>query len=650
MAKINVLDASVYNHIAAGEVVERPASVIKELVENSIDAKSTIIEIEVENGGIDKIMVSDNGHGIEKEYLKTAFLPHATSKIKEVSDLDNIFTLGFRGEALASIAAVSKVTMISKTADSEVGNTISLEAGQIIKEHETGAKNGTTTFVSELFYNVPARQKFLKKPKTEEQEITNLVSRFILAHPEISFRYTANGKTIFTSSGKTPYEAMFSVYGQEALSQTVEVNLQKFDYKVTGFVGRPSFSKPNRTYQTLIINGRYVINQTVASAVTNAYGEMLMTRKYPFYILYLDMPLDSLDVNVHPNKLDVRFENSGRIYSIFFEAVSRALSQMDYVSTAENKIIDKEIDKLQTNEIKSTLSSLDINQEINIKPIQPIKPSAGKIDKAGVNLNPFSRDFKSLDEKQKQDLKDNVLNVISNNSSDSLKDGFGLGSKLLERLSQVEENTTSSYNYSKVDTKQENIEINATIKKVGKIFNTYLIIEVDNDIFFIDQHAAHERVLYEKFKNEYDNKNIVVQPLLFPYVLSVNSLESNILNETIDEIRDLGFEIEDFGDNTFKINAIPAIVSDLNFDKFFTEFLSDSKLIAKKNSELIKDYLMQHSCKSAIKGGNDLSENEINHLYTQMSKEKITLFCPHGRPIAMRLSKQDVEKWFKRIV
>ena len=198
MAKINVLDASVYNHIAAGEVVERPASVIKELVENSIDAKSTIIEIEVENGGIDKIMVSDNGHGIEKEYLKTAFLPHATSKIKEVSDLDNIFTLGFRGEALASIAAVSKVTMISKTADSEVGNTISLEAGQIIKEHETGAKNGTTTFVSELFYNVPARQKFLKKPKTEEQEITNLVSRFILAHPEISFRYTANGKTIST--------------------------------------------------------------------------------------------------------------------------------------------------------------------------------------------------------------------------------------------------------------------------------------------------------------------------------------------------------------------------------------------------------------------------------------------------------------------
>lgn len=650
MAKINVLDSSVYNHIAAGEVVERPASVVKELVENSIDAKASIIEIEVENGGIDKIVVRDNGSGIEKEYITTAFLPHATSKIAAVSDLDSIFTLGFRGEALASIAAVSKVNMTSKTADSEIGNTISIEGGKIIKQHETGAKNGTTTIVSELFYNVPARQKFLKKPKTEEQEITNLVSRFILAHPEIAFHYKANGKTVFSSSGKNSLEALFSVYGQEAISETLEVDLQKYDYKITGFIGRPSFSKPNRTYQTLIINGRYVINQTVTSAVTNAYGDLLMTRKYPFYVLYLEMPHDSLDVNVHPNKLDVRFENSQRIYSLFFEAVSRAISKMDYVASLDDKNIVKELNNLQTNEIKNTLSNIDGFADIVIDtPIMP-RPSAPKIDKAGVNLNPFSKDIKSLDEKQKQDLKETVLNTITNNSAESLKDGFGLGSKLLERLSTSTEQTMNSSFYTKTESEQKNLELMPTIKKVGKIFNTYLIIEVDNDIFFIDQHAAHERVLYEKFKNEYDNKNIVLQPLLFPYVLSVNSLEASIIEETIDEIRDLGFDMEEFGSNTYKINAVPAIVSDLNFDKFFNEFLSDSKNIAKKNSELIKDYLMQHSCKSAIKGGNDLSENEINHLYKQMSKEKITLFCPHGRPIAMRLSKQDVEKWFKRIV
>lgn len=650
MAKINVLDSSVYNHIAAGEVVERPASVVKELVENSIDAKASIIEIEVENGGIDKIVVKDNGSGIEKEYITTAFLPHATSKIASVSDLDSIFTLGFRGEALASIAAVSKVSMTSKTADSEIGNTISIEGGKIIKQHETGAKNGTTTIVSELFFNVPARQKFLKKPKTEEQEITNLVSRFILAHPEIAFHYKANGKTIFSSSGKNSLEALFSVYGQEAISETLEVNLQKYDYKVTGYIGRPSYSKPNRTYQTLIINGRYVINQTVASAVTNAYGDLLMTRKYPFYVLYLDMPHDSLDVNVHPNKLDVRFENSQRIYSLFFEAVSRAISQMDYVASLDDKNIVKELNNLQTNEIKNTLSAIDSSGDIVVDTVAFPRPSAPKIDKAGVNLNPFSRDIKSLDEKQKQDFKETVLNTITNNSAESLKDGFGLGSKLLERLSTSTEQEMTSSLYTKNKTEQENLDLMPTIKKVGKIFNTYLIIEVDNDIFFIDQHAAHERVLYEKFKAEYDNKNIVLQPLLFPYVLSVNSLEAGIIEETIDEIRELGFDMEEFGSNTYKINAVPAIVSDLNFDKFFNEFLSDSKNIAKKSSELIKDYLMQHSCKSAIKGGNDLSENEINHLYKQMSQEKITLFCPHGRPIAMRLSKQDVEKWFKRIV
>ena len=254
MAKINVLDSSVYNYIAAGEVVERPASVVKELVENSIDAKSTIIEIEIEGGGTSKIKVTDNGSGIEKEFLKTAFLPHATSKIEKVSDLDNILTLGFRGEALASIAAVAKVTMTSKPESQDIGKTIYIEAGKVLKEQETGAKNGTTTIVEDLFYCVPARQKFLKKPKSEEQEITNLVARFILSHPEISFTYRADGKTVFASTGTTIEEAIFSVYGKEALSQSLKVKLQKDNLTVFGYIGRPSFSKPNRTYQSLVIN------------------------------------------------------------------------------------------------------------------------------------------------------------------------------------------------------------------------------------------------------------------------------------------------------------------------------------------------------------------------------------------------------------
>ncbi len=639
MAKINVLPSEVYNYIAAGEVVERPASVVKELVENSIDAGATFIEIEIVGGGIESIRVTDNGSGIEEEQMATAFLPHATSKIKEAKDLDNIFTLGFRGEALASIAAVSKVEMISKPKKQETAFKIQIEAGKILAKQQCSGKDGTQVKVDDLFFCVPARKKFLKKDKSEEQEVTNLVSRFILAHPEISFTYIADSKTILSSSGSSLKEAMFSVYGKSSIEETLEVNLEKPPYKISGFVGRPSYSKPNRTYQTLIINGRYVINQTVISAVTNAFGEMLMKRKYPFFILNLSLPAESVDVNVHPNKLDVRFENSSRVYTLVFEAVARALSSMDYVSSAT----DNELDEILKTEMESASSLSDVR-------ITEVKP-APKIDKAGVNLNPFSFNPSNMSEKEKHETKETIMDAMENNAYSGVKDGFGLGSKLLERLANTNNKDTDSSNYT-IDKKvsQQNFDLEKTIKKVGKVFNTYLIVEVDDDIFFIDQHAAHERILYEKFKREYDSKQIVIQPLLFPYVLSLNSLESGILSQNIPVMKTLGFDVEEFGKNTFKVNAVPALVSEINFDSFFSEFLSDSKNIAKKSSELIQDYLMQHSCKSAIKGGNDLTDSEINHLYQEMSKEKIALFCPHGRPIAIRLSRSELEKWFKRIV
>ncbi len=647
--KINVLTSDIYNYIAAGEVVERPASVIKELVENSIDAGATIIDIEINNGGIDFLRVSDNGYGIENSQLKTAFLSHATSKIKEVKDLDNILTLGFRGEALASIAAVAKVQMTSKNKVDETASTIVIEGGKVLSVEPSSRTEGTTAVVKDLFYCVPARQKFLKKPKAEEQEITNLVSRFILSHPEISFTYIADGRRIFASSGKTPKEALFAVYGKSAVEETLDISLARGQYKVEGFVGRPSYSKPNRTYQTLIINGRYVINQTVAVAVTNAFGEMLMKRKYPFYVLYLTLPSDSVDVNVHPNKLDVRFENNNLIYSLFFEAVSRALTSMDYVASAEDKGLEKEFEQRTNERLKEQFTALSPLSDTRSTTI--IEPPKKKIDKAGVNLNPFSFNAENLTKEEKQETKAQVLDSVLRASSgdESVKDGFGLGSKLLERLSQAKNDDTflsSDYNAGE----QQSLGVKPTIKKVGKLFNTYLIIEVDNDVFFIDQHAAHERVLYEKFKAQYDKKQIAVQPLLFPYVLTLNSIEAGILESNLQIMQSLGFDIDEFGDNTFKVSAVPAIVSEMNFDTFFSEFLSESRNIAKKGSDLIRDYLMQHSCKSAIKGGNDLSDDEIDHLYEEMSKEKIKLFCPHGRPIAIRMNIHDIEKWFKRIV
>lgn len=654
---INVLDSSVYNHIAAGEVVERPASVIKELVENSIDAGATRIDIEIENGGISKIKVSDNGSGIDKEFVKTAFMPHATSKIAKIDDLDNILTLGFRGEALASIAAVSRVLMITKTEENDIASAIELEGGTVLKQYETGRTTGTTTTVSDLFFNVPARKKFLKKDKSEEQEVTALISRFILANPHIYFTYKADGKTIFSAPGTNLEDAIFSIYGKEAISETLKVDLSKGEYNVWGYIGRPSFSKPNRTYQTLVINGRYVVNNTISVAIANAFGEMLMKRKYPFYVLHMTLPADEIDVNVHPNKLDVRFANNSLVYSLFFEGVGRALSTMDYVASAEDTNIEKAIDAVQTASILDTLKTIDSSNDVTVEKqtfIMPEPPKpAEKIDRAGVNLNPFSRDVKSMTEEEKEEYRDTILDAtLRTSSSDKVKDGFGLGSKLLERLAETKEEdryNSSGYFITK-DPVQTDLGIQSAVKKIGKIFNTYLIVEVDDDVFFIDQHAAHERVLYEKFKAQYDNKNIAVQPLLFPYVLSLNPLEANIIEENLETMQELGFDISEFGNNTYKVSAVPAIVSEMNFDTFFSEFLSDTKNTLKKSSDLIKEYLMQHSCKSAIKGGNDLTESEINQLFNQMGKEKIALFCPHGRPIAIRISKSEVEKWFKRIV
>jgi len=648
MAKINVLDSSIYNRIAAGEVVERPASVVKELVENSIDAGATNIVVDIEYGGIRQIKVTDNGCGVEKEYMREAFMPHATSKISSADDLDSIMTLGFRGEALASIASVSRVTMTSKTKTEDLGSFIELEAGKILKMSEIGARDGTTMVVSDLFFNVPARAKFLKKPKSEEQEVTNLVSRLILANPNISFRYIVDGKTMFSSSGKSLKEAMFGIYGKEVLSETLEVNLEKNDVKIQGYIGRPSYAKPNRTYQTLIVNGRYIGDQMISLACANAYGDMLMKRRYPFYVLNITLPVTDVDANVHPNKLEVRFAYPNRIYGMIFEAVSRALHEMDYVSsvnTQNTKSSDTFNDEIKENYYKASNDVASI-----VIPASKPQSSANKIDKAGVNLNPFSADFSKMSNDEINKTTTKVLKTLDavTTNEEKVADGFGLGSKLMERLSSAVEKNERY--------KPEGFEICAPkpivtpeVKFIGKAFNTYLIVEMDNDIFFIDQHAGHERLLYEKFKEQVNTSRIAIQPMLVPFVISLNAAESDIIEENIPVMEELGFDITEFGNNSFKVSGVPALLADINFNDFFSLFLKETKFSGSK-ADLIKESLMQKSCKAAVKGGNDLSLSEVKKLFEDMTNEKIPLFCPHGRPIAIRVSKTEVEKWFKRIV
>ena len=667
MAKINLLDSSVYNLIAAGEVVERPASVIKELIENSIDAGSKNIVIEIKNGGISFMQVSDDGSGIFEDDMKSAFLPHATSKIKNASDLDSIFTLGFRGEALASIASVAKVTLVSRTADSDVANKIKVEGGKFSDISKVSAKVGTTLTVEDLFFCVPARAKFLKKPKTEEQEITNIVSRTILAHPAINFTYIVDGKKQLSSIGSTEKEAMFSIYGKESVAETLEVKAKREGVEVYGFVGKPTYSKSNRTYQTLIINGRYVVNLTVQTAVANAYGDFLMKRQYPFFILYLSVPFDEIDVNVHPNKLDVKFLKSNLVYSVVFEAVSRALHEMDYV---------KEI-------------GTDTNARVSGSAFLRTK---NEIDKAGVNLNPFSADFSLMNDTEKDKLSSTVIDIAIDSgvgNTDKVRDNFGLGSKLLERINEKIESgdksifESDSYvvgepkedkpDYVKVETseveeekpvpvqtsfmgyeKQKTVQgdfAGDDIKIIGKLFNTYLMIEWGDNVYMVDQHAGHERLKYDKLKEEYENKNIVIQPMLIPFVLSLNAEDDQIVQDNLDAIRSVGFDIDEFGDRTYKISAVPAVVSDIDFNKFFSMFLAERLNKSKiSEAELLKDSLMQMACKSAIKGGDDLTKEEVKKLFVDMQSNGVVLFCPHGRPVVVRITKSEIEKWFKRIV
>ncbi len=669
MAKINLLDSSVYNLIAAGEVVERPASVVKELVENSIDAGAKSISVEIKNGGIKLIKVADDGCGIDEDDMKSAFLPHATSKIKNAGDLDSIFTLGFRGEALASIASVARVSLVSKTAESDIGTSITVEGGKFGEVKKVSTGKGTTISVEDLFFCVPARAKFLKKPKTEEQEITNVVTRTILAHPEINITYVVDGKTQLSSVGTSAKDAMFSIYGKESVSETLEVFASRGNVTVSGFVGKPTYSKSNRTYQTLIINGRYVINSTVQAAVANAYGDFLMKRQFPFFVLYLTIPFDEIDVNVHPNKLDVKFLNSNAVYSVVFEAVSRALNEMDYI---------KEIDSGVNASVSFATSS---------------KMGHEKIDKAGVNLNPFSGTFDDLNVDEKEKLEDVVLDAtfMTSSGESEARDGFGLGSRLLERINQkvsagdkdpygpqnfhnskeleaqekkvqnrldeiifgesaAESNQKPPMFFEKPQTRQDDFAEDE-IKLLGKAFNTYLLIEWGANLYLIDQHAAHERLLYDKLKEQYETGSVAVQPILIPYVYSANPEDAQIIEANLEALRSVGFEIDDFGDRTFKIASVPVVVSNIDFNKFFGMFLAE-KLNKNKLSqaEIIKDSLMQMACKSAIKGGDDLSKPEVMRLLKEMSKNGMVLFCPHGRPVVVRITKSEIEKWFKRIV
>ena len=653
MNKINLLNPKVFNRISAGEVVEKPASIVKELVENSIDAGATSITIEIEEGGKKNITVSDNGIGISKEDLPLAFLPHATSKIKEVEDLDSIESLGFRGEALASIASVCQVKMSSKTAESQTGFSIHVDGGEASEVSQVARSQGTTISCSNLFYNTPVREKFLKKTKVEESEITHLVEKFMLSRSEISFKYFVDGKLIYNTMTCSMQDIIYTIYGKEVYDNLLKVDYQEDKYKLVGFITKPSYSRANRTNQTFFVNKRYVENYIVSSAVQSVYESFLMKGRFPFYVLNLVIPADCVDVNVHPSKKEVKFENSNRIFSLVRRAVENTLLADNQVSSFlssgfSNENVNEENFNNGKNLNKQT-STLQENKIFEKLPFEiPLNETEGK----SFVLNPDMVDNfdKEVELKENENLQTQTIlnsqvpdfaNIKLNEREvpDNRKNNVVFFDQdETKYFSEIKNNVN---NFIKASVRDE-------MKILGTVFKTYIAIEYDENLYFIDQHAAHERLLYDKLLKHVDNqKSVVKQDLLLPYSFKVNAKEYELINSLLKEIENLGFEIEE-NNLEFSIKTVPAILSNISLDSFVDELLKDGINWDRKKSDFIHNKLCQTACKHAIKAGDIISMDECAYIIEEVKKG--VMLCPHGRPITLVISKKDFEKMFKRTI
>lgn len=644
MAKINILDKKIYNRIAAGEVVERPYSVIKELIENAIDAGATDIDVTIEDGGKRLMRVSDNGCGISREDLPKAFLPHATSKISAVEDLDKILTLGFRGEALASIGSVSKATILSKTKDDEMGNIIVCEGGVIGDADVYPSDTGTTISVENLFFNTPARAKFLKASKSEETDITNIITRLILSHPDIAFKYTSDGKVMLQSFGGGLDEAIIEIYGYNTITDCIPIETEKNGIKISGFIGKNYFTKPNRTYQTVILNGRYVVNNTIQSSMHNAYAAYLMKRQYPFYVLKIDMSPETVDVNVHPNKTDVRFIDNQVIYSTLYSVVTKVLDG----SAAALEIVKP------NNYVPIDEGSRPI---IPQKPITPDEIGEAHCDRpfvSGFNEELLDQTIWGRYNKSKSAEKEEEFEKtfdVADSHDDEPRElgGNKIDDIFAENKKYIAEMEAKKAAEEAEKARQEELKVEPEFKVIGQILATYLILEKENDIYFIDQHAAHERLLYDKFIEEYKSGNVAEQTMLVPYIFRVNESESEFIIGKFPELRKAGFDISEYDVNEFAVYSVPVLLFDMDLKSFFDDLLSDISFKKETMPELIHDKIAMKACKAAIKSGKILSEDEIDALLKAM-KYNTALRCPHGRPVTVKISRTEIDKWFKRIV
>lgn len=628
MSKIQVLDQITIDKIAAGEVIERPASVVKELAENAIDAGATAVTVEIKEGGISFMRIADNGCGIEKEDVRAAFLRHSTSKIRSVDDLMGIHSLGFRGEALSSIAAVSQVELLTKTRNEAFGIRYRIAGGKEESLEEDSAPDGTTFIIRQLFYNTPARRKFLKTPMTEASHVGDLMTHMALSHPEISFRFINNGQVkLHTSGNGNLKDVIYHIYGREIAGELLKADQQENGIHITGFLGKPVISRGNRNFENYFVDGRYIKSNIISKAIEDAYKDFTMQHKYPFVVLHIDVSGSHVDVNVHPTKMELRFDNQQEIYNAVYGAVTKGLHEKELIPEVKLDVVPEPV---------SYASSVP----------KSVPKSAPKREAKE------TRDLDYFMDKMKQ----RVYAYHAQNSAAEVKDKTAVfrpeiqNDRIKEAVSYAVKEKQTQMNL--FEDKLLKPEARKEHKIIGQVFDTYWLVEYHDNLYIIDQHAAHERVLYEKTLMGMKNREFTSQMISPPIVLHLSMQEAELLEKYMDRFTKIGFEFEEFGQESYAVRAVPDNLFSIAKKELLMEMLDSMSDEVNRNSssDLIDEKIASMSCKAAVKGNQRLSASEVDTLIGELLTLENPYHCPHGRPTIISMSKKELEKKFKRIV
>lgn len=622
---IQVLDQETINKIAAGEVIERPSSVVKELVENAIDAGATAVTIEIKDGGISFIRITDNGSGISKDDIPMAFLRHSTSKIKSIEDLMNVSSLGFRGEALSSIAAVSQVELITKTADDFTGSRYVIEGGNEISLEEVGAPDGTTFIVRNLFYNTPVRRKFLKTAATEAGYVNALIEHLSLSHPDISFRFINNNQNkLHTSGNMNLKDIIYGVYGRDITSNLMEISGKTQDVEITGFIGKPVICRGNRGYENYYINGRYIKSSIITKAIEEAYKGYIMPHNYPFTAIHFKINPSIMDVNVHPTKMELRFSKNEFVYRFVLETVKECLANRELA--ARVKLTDSK--PYQAPRIEPPRESFYNSTESSVK-------------QKNVNENQTTGFIKNTTDYTKMPPTRLPEPFEIKRSAEMVKED----KKIYEAEKKQEAEQLSMF-----DTPLMSEKAKADYRIIGQLFETYWLIEYEDKFYMMDQHAAHEKILYERFMNHLKVKDMDTQMIMPPVIIELNMQQEDAYKRNKQAFSRLGFEIEEFGGNAYKVTGLPAGLPNINLKQMLIDMIDGLTDDNSTDLDIITERVATMSCKAAVKGNNKLSFEEAKELIEELMQAENPYNCPHGRPTLIVMSKYEVERKFKRIL